>query len=80
MSKKRPDKVSDIKVTYIYLDPNDPYFRLKREWESRRMRVNLLVPYRDKEVAKRYGARWDAVNKTWFTENVDNLSKLKRWL
>ena len=80
MSKKRPDKVSAIKVTYIYLDPNDAYFRLKREWESRRMRVNLSIPYRDKDEAKRNGARWDAVNKTWFTDDVDNLSKLKRWL
>ena len=80
MSKKRPDKVNGIKVTCIYLDPSDPYFRLKRDWESRNVRVNLLIPYRDKEAAKRLGCRWDAVNRTWYTNDIDNLIKLKRWL
>lgn len=44
------------------------------------MRVNLKVPYEQKERAKQLGARWDAARKTWYIENVENLGPLLQWM
>lgn len=44
------------------------------------MRVNLIVPYSEKDEAKRLGARWDAIRKVWYVENVDNLEKFLKWM
>lgn len=42
-------------------------------------RINLDVPYSDKEIAKYYGARWDPFVRTWFAEisecDLENLQK-----
>lgn len=43
-------------------------------------RINLNVPYNQKDEAKSHGARWDAKNKTWFiTTNLD-INLFRRWL
>lgn len=44
------------------------------------MRVNLKVPYRQKEEAKRLGARWDPGRQVWYVENVENLSPFLKWM
>lgn len=42
-------------------------------------RVDLRVPYRDKEEAKRLGARWDSVLRLWYVpEGVDS-ARFERW-
>lgn len=43
------------------------------------MRVNLNVPYSEKEEAKLLGARWDAKKKVWFVVDVDDLQVFSRW-
>lgn len=32
------------------------------------MRINLQVPYAEKDAAKRLGARWDMARKVWFQD------------
>jgi exodeoxyribonuclease VII large subunit len=43
-------------------------------------RVDLRVPYAQKEEAKAFGARWDRENQTWYAPPGIDLSPLKRWL
>jgi hypothetical protein len=43
-------------------------------------RVNLRVPFQDKDEAKRLGARWDASARTWFVPDELEPSRFKRWL
>ena len=44
------------------------------------MRVNLAVPFSEKDDAKRKGARWDAARKTWYIENVDDVGAFRKWI
>lgn len=44
------------------------------------MRVNLQVPYEDKDEVKRLGARWDAARKTWFVQGIEDLRPFLRWI
>lgn len=44
------------------------------------MRIDLNVPYSQKERAKLYGAKWDSVKKTWYVIDPENMSPLKEWL
>ena len=34
------------------------------------MRINLVVPYSEHELAKKRGARWDPARKTWYVEDL----------
>lgn len=47
---------------------------------STTMRINLNVPYSQKDRAKILGARWDKNKKTWYIENKENLVPFKSWL
>ena len=44
------------------------------------MRVNLKVPYQQKERAKRLGARWDPAREVWYVENRDDLRPFLQWM
>mgnify|MGYP003430609254 FL=1 len=45
-------------------------------------RVDLLVPYSDKDFVKRLGARWDGDKKTWyvFLDQNRSIKPFTRWL
>ena len=43
------------------------------------MRVNLKVPFAEKDEAKKLGARWDAARKIWYVENKPNMAPFARW-
>jgi hypothetical protein len=44
------------------------------------MRVNLHVPYSQKDEARRLGARWDAAKRLWYIENAARLEPFLRWI
>ena len=44
------------------------------------MRIDLKVPFEDKDMARRMGARWDAGRKTWYLENVKDMRPFIRWM
>ena len=44
------------------------------------MRVNLAVPFRDKDAARRLGARWDSGRRVWYVENRQSLAPFLRWM
>lgn len=44
------------------------------------MRVDLVVPYHEKDRARRLGARWDGVRRVWYVENRYNLFPFLRWM
>lgn len=43
------------------------------------MRMNLKVPFAEKDEAKKLGARWDAARKIWFVELQADLAPFARW-
>lgn len=44
------------------------------------MRVNLNVPFSEKDSARRLGARWDAARRTWFVQDLADLSPFLKWM
>lgn len=44
------------------------------------MRTNLVVPFAEKDRAKKLGARWDAARKVWYVEGIENLSAFAEWM
>ena len=43
-------------------------------------RIDLKVPFVEKDQAKVHGARWDRENQTWYAPPGTDLENLKRWL
>ena len=43
-------------------------------------RIDLKVPFVEKDQAKVHGARWDRENQTWYAPPGTDLDNLKRWL
>lgn len=43
------------------------------------MRMNLKVPFAEKDQAKKLGARWDAGRKLWYVEGQADLAAFSRW-
>lgn len=39
----------------------------------------IYVPYKDREEAKKLGAKWDSESKKWFVPNGVNLEKFSKW-
>ena len=44
------------------------------------MRVDLNVPFDQKNAAQQLGAKWDAARKTWFVPDGQDASKFLQWL
>jgi hypothetical protein len=44
------------------------------------MRINLQVPYKDKDRAKKLGAKWCRIKKCWYILNETNLMKFWEWI
>lgn len=44
------------------------------------VRVDLKVPFDEKEQAKLVGARWDPARKVWYVVNADDLHPFIRWM
>ena len=44
------------------------------------MRTNLKVPFKDNQKVKSLGAWWDDARKTWYVENLDNLTVFLPWI
>jgi antirestriction protein ArdC/phage/plasmid primase-like uncharacterized protein len=42
-------------------------------------RIDLIVPYKEKDQAKAAGARWDKQGKTWYAPEGADMAKLARW-
>ena len=40
----------------------------------------LAVPYKEKEQAKKFGAKWDKENKLWYAPEGTDLARLAAWL
>ena len=43
------------------------------------MRVDLKVPFAEKDAAKKLGARWDAARKLWYVEGKTDLAPFAKW-
>ena len=44
------------------------------------MRIDLKVPFAEKDIAKALGARWDAAKKIWYIMEVADLTPFMRWI
>lgn len=43
------------------------------------MRMDLKVPFAEKDEAKKLGARWDAARKIWYVMDKTDLAPFARW-
>ena len=43
------------------------------------MRMNLKVPFAEKDQAKKLGAKWDSAQKIWYVESQTDMSPFARW-
>lgn len=43
------------------------------------MRINLIVPYSEHELAKKRGARWNSDDKVWYVDNPENIFDFVKW-
>ena len=53
---------------------------LKLHRRKHRMRVDLDVPFKDKDEAKRLGAKWDIARRRWYVVDVGNLDVFLKWI
>lgn len=44
------------------------------------MNLLLNVPYHEKDLAKQKGAKWNSQIKSWYIDNLSNISNFKKWL
>ncbi len=44
------------------------------------MRINLKVPFAQKEAAKELGARWDPVRKIWYVVDPECIDMFADWM
>ena len=44
------------------------------------MRIDLNVPYSDKDKAKSLGAKWDSATSKWYVLNPNDLKPFSQWL
>ena len=44
------------------------------------MRIDLNVPYTDRDAAKILNARWDAARKTWYVSDPEDLTQFVQWI
>jgi hypothetical protein len=52
-----------------------PHFALSKNV----MRMNLKVPFAEKDQARKVGARWDAGRKVWYIEGHVDVAAFARW-
>ena len=45
----------------------------------RQMRMNLKVPFAEKDQAKKLGARWDPAHKVWYVDSAADMSRFSKW-
>jgi hypothetical protein len=44
------------------------------------MRIDLKVPFAEKDAAKALGARWDAAKKIWYVKDVADFTPMSQWI
>ena len=44
------------------------------------MRVDLAVPFAEKDAVKALGGRWDSVKRVWYVVNAPDMAPFARWL
>ena len=50
-----------------------------KDFGAEKMRMNLKVPFAEKDEAKMLGARWDAARKIWYVEGKADMAAFARW-
>lgn len=43
------------------------------------MRINLIVPFSEHELAKKRGAKWDVTDKIWYVVSPENIFDFAQW-
>jgi hypothetical protein len=44
------------------------------------MRTNLIVPFEEKDEARRLGALWDMGRKVWYVWDMEDMRPFLRWM
>ena len=59
-----------------------PLVSKNKRFGNTSFRVDLLVPYSEKDLVKRLGARWDGEEKTWYVMlgGQQSIKPFTKWL
>ncbi len=78
------DIVETVKMDSIKLTNDQDQVKTMQQQAAREEEVSarqyLVVPYQDKELAKRAGARWDKSAKAWYVGLEADIEALQPWL
>lgn len=44
------------------------------------MKINLIVPYKDKDLVKTLGAKWDIATKVWYITDPEDVGIFLEWI
>ena len=57
-----------------------PAWYMRDYTQDRVYRLELRVPYAERQAAKRGGARWDAIRRTWYINDPKLVPNVMPWL
>lgn len=70
----------NIQPTQNIIQENKEQNMINQDLRLAKEKTYLYVPYKDKDEAKKLGAKWDKEAKSWYADKGADLNKLEKWL
>jgi Domain of unknown function (DUF5710) len=67
-------------VSYVFVVTRSLLRNAISNSERQNMRINLDVKFKEKDKARRLGARWDPARNCWYVEDHEDLEPFLRWM
>lgn len=76
---KEPTYEKQIMENHQKLKERDKAMDSKQKTQTFTEKTYLAVPYKEKDLAKKAGAKWDVEKKTWYAPEGSSIDALKDW-
>ena len=76
---KEPTYEKQIMENHQKLKERDKAMDSKQKTQTFTEKTYLAVPYKEKDLAKKAGAKWDVEKKTWYAPEGSSMDALKDW-
>jgi len=76
---KEPSYEKKILENHAKLQERSKIMHEKKTSQTFSKKTYLAVPYKEKDLAKKSGAKWDKEKKSWYAPEGSNMDKLKDW-
>lgn len=78
--EKKMTLEQNIQPTQNIIQKNKEQNMKNQDLRLAKEKTYLYVPYKDKDEAKKLGAKWDKEYKSWYADKGADLNKLSKWL